>query len=130
MPPGIENDDYDSEEDILFLEEFFSNDPPSLPENESFHFDVPSSPRPPAKPSDDGIYFKPDTGFLIAKVADDIREIYVHVPNVLPNLPTLCPRLTLCFHFHPKMRTKIAPDYEASHSRGFFLRSLELQSLA
>ncbi|GKD16292.1 hypothetical protein Tco_1205450 [Tanacetum coccineum] len=44
MPPGIENDDYDSEGDILFLEELLSNDSPSLPENESFHFDVPSSP--------------------------------------------------------------------------------------
>ncbi|GKD71542.1 hypothetical protein Tco_1325632, partial [Tanacetum coccineum] len=44
--------------DILFLEEFLSNDSPSLPENESFHFDIPSSPRPPAKPPDDvGIRF-------------------------------------------------------------------------
>ncbi|GJT09426.1 hypothetical protein Tco_0856468 [Tanacetum coccineum] len=51
MPPGMENDDYDSEWDILFLEELLSNDSPSLPENESFHFDVPSSPRPPTKPS-------------------------------------------------------------------------------
>ncbi|GKD76573.1 hypothetical protein Tco_1339194, partial [Tanacetum coccineum] len=61
MPPSIENDDYDSEGDILFLEELFINDSPSLHENESFHFDVPSSPRPPAKPPDDGIYFEPDT---------------------------------------------------------------------
>ncbi|GJV42046.1 hypothetical protein Tco_1420486 [Tanacetum coccineum] len=41
MPSGIENDDYGSEGDILFLEELLSNDSP--PENESFHFDVPSS---------------------------------------------------------------------------------------
>ncbi|GJZ10530.1 hypothetical protein Tco_0545289 [Tanacetum coccineum] len=93
MPPGIENDDYDSEGDILFLEELLSNDSPSLHENESFHFDVPSSPRPPAKPPDDGIYFEPDTG-VFTKVVDDIsdnltRELYVHVPNVLPTLPTL-----------------------------------------
>ncbi|GJW30139.1 hypothetical protein Tco_0047014 [Tanacetum coccineum] len=40
MPSGIENDDYDSEGDILFLEELLSNDSLSLPENESFHFDV------------------------------------------------------------------------------------------
>nr|GEV46056.1 hypothetical protein [Tanacetum cinerariifolium] len=46
MPLGIENDDYDSEGDILFLEELLSNDFPSLLENESFHFDVPSSPHP------------------------------------------------------------------------------------
>ncbi|GKF10934.1 hypothetical protein Tco_0048860 [Tanacetum coccineum] len=93
MPPGIENDDYDSEGDILFLEELLSNDPLSLPENESFHFDVPSSPRPPAKPpDDDGIYFdiEPDTG-VFAKVVDDIsdnstRELYVHVHNVLTTL--------------------------------------------
>nr|GEW48682.1 hypothetical protein [Tanacetum cinerariifolium] len=72
IPPGIENDDYDSEGDNLFLEELLTND--SLPENESFHFDryyVPSSPRPPEKPpDDDGIYFdiEPDMGVLTAKV--------------------------------------------------------------
>nr|GFA93471.1 hypothetical protein [Tanacetum cinerariifolium] len=53
MPPGIENDDYDSEGDILFLKELLSNYSFSLPENESFNFDIPSSPRPPAKPPDD-----------------------------------------------------------------------------
>ncbi|GJZ11497.1 hypothetical protein Tco_0546256 [Tanacetum coccineum] len=93
MPSGIENDDYDLEGDIIFLEELLSNDSPSLHENESFHFDVPSSPHPPAKPSDDGIYFEPDTG-VFTKVVDDIsnnstRELYVHVPNVLPTLPSL-----------------------------------------
>ncbi|GKF12582.1 hypothetical protein Tco_0050508, partial [Tanacetum coccineum] len=59
MPPGIENDDYDSEGDILFLEELVSNDSPSLPKNESFHFDIPSSFRPPAKPPDDGFTLSP-----------------------------------------------------------------------
>nr|GEX12463.1 hypothetical protein [Tanacetum cinerariifolium] len=38
MPPGIENDDYNSEGDIFILEELLSNDSLSLPENESFHF--------------------------------------------------------------------------------------------
>ncbi|GKE46250.1 hypothetical protein Tco_1477508, partial [Tanacetum coccineum] len=74
MPPGIENDDYDSEGDIHFLEELLSNDPLSLPENESFHFDryyVPSSPRPLEEPPDDD----------------------VHVPNVFPPLPTLSPNV-------------------------------------
>ncbi|GJR60076.1 hypothetical protein Tco_1502238 [Tanacetum coccineum] len=96
MPPSIENDDYDSEGDIIFLEELLSNHSPSLPKNESFHFDVPSSPRPPAKPpDDDDVYFdiEPDTEDF-TKVMDDIsdnltRELYVHVPNVLPTLPTL-----------------------------------------
>nr|GEY04321.1 hypothetical protein [Tanacetum cinerariifolium] len=63
MPPGIENDDYDSEGDILFLKEFLRNDSLLLSKNKSFHFDVPSSLCPPAKPpNDDRIYFKPDTG--------------------------------------------------------------------
>ncbi|GJY77343.1 ribonuclease H-like domain-containing protein [Tanacetum coccineum] len=51
IPPGIENEDYDSQGDILYLEELLSNDSLSLPETESFHFDhydIPSSPRPPA----------------------------------------------------------------------------------
>ncbi|GKD81948.1 hypothetical protein Tco_1348787 [Tanacetum coccineum] len=74
IPLGIENDYYDSEGDILFLEELLTNDSLSLPENESFHFDryyVPSSPRPPEKPpDDDGIYFdiELDMGVLTAKV--------------------------------------------------------------
>nr|GEX49797.1 hypothetical protein [Tanacetum cinerariifolium] len=52
MPSGIEEDDYDSERDTLILEELFSNDSLSLAENESFHFDIPLSSRPPAKPPD------------------------------------------------------------------------------
>ncbi|GJU44685.1 hypothetical protein Tco_1201951 [Tanacetum coccineum] len=111
MPPGIENDDYDSEGDILFLEELLSNDSPSLHENESFHFDVPSSPRPPAKPPDDGIYFEPDTG-VFTKVVDDIsdnstRELYVHVPKVLTTLPTLSPMFDTLLPFSSKNDDKV-----------------------
>ncbi|GJR00392.1 hypothetical protein Tco_0523376 [Tanacetum coccineum] len=126
MPPGIKNDDYDSEGDILFLENAEQLISPSLHENESFYFDVPSSPRPPAKPPDDGIYFEPDTG-VFTKVVDDIsdnstRELYVHVPNGT--------FLSWMFHFSISIlldQLKIAPDYEASRARGFVLRSLELQ---
>nr|GFB66866.1 hypothetical protein [Tanacetum cinerariifolium] len=74
MPSGIENDDYDTKRDILFLEELLSNDSLSLPENESFYFGIPSSPRPPAKPlDDDGIYFddEPVMGILTVKVMGD-----------------------------------------------------------
>nr|GEW02019.1 hypothetical protein [Tanacetum cinerariifolium] len=52
MPSGIEEDDYDSERDIPILEELLDNYSLSLPENESFHFDIPSSSRPPAKPQE------------------------------------------------------------------------------
>ncbi|GKE91271.1 hypothetical protein Tco_1572366, partial [Tanacetum coccineum] len=105
MPLGIENDDYDSEGDILFLEELLSNDSPSLPENESFHFDVPSSPRPPAKPPDDD-EIEPDTG-VFTKVVDAIsdnstRELYVHVPNVLTTLLTISPMFDTLLPFSSK----------------------------
>nr|GEU80979.1 hypothetical protein [Tanacetum cinerariifolium] len=53
MPPGIESDDYDSEGDIHFLEELFSNDSIPISENESSNFDHhddPSFPRPPPEP--------------------------------------------------------------------------------
>nr|GEX51437.1 hypothetical protein [Tanacetum cinerariifolium] len=53
MPSGIEEDDYDSERDMIIFEELLSNDSLLLPENESFHFDIPSFPRPPTKPPDD-----------------------------------------------------------------------------
>nr|GEY29803.1 hypothetical protein [Tanacetum cinerariifolium] len=88
MPSGIENDDYDSEGDILFLEELLSNDSFSLPENESFHFDVPSSLHPPAKPLDND-EIEPDTGILTVKVVGDIFEHYVLMPRLLPTQPTL-----------------------------------------
>ncbi|GKE24129.1 hypothetical protein Tco_1435641 [Tanacetum coccineum] len=115
MPPGIENNDYDSEGDILFLEELLSNYSPSLHGNELFHFDVPSSPRPPVKPPDDGIYFEPDTG-VFTKVVDDIfdnstRELYVHVPNVLTTPPTPSSHLLSYRCFNP---SKIIFDFSES----------------
>ncbi|GJZ41087.1 hypothetical protein Tco_0587973 [Tanacetum coccineum] len=110
IPPGIENDDYDSEGDIIFLEELLSND--SLPETESFHFDhydVPSSPRPPAKPPDDGIFFdfEPDTGVLAAKVVEDISEHYVLMPKLLPTQPTLCPDIDTLLPFSSENEDKV-----------------------
>ncbi|GJY25906.1 hypothetical protein Tco_0400632 [Tanacetum coccineum] len=94
MPPGIENDDYDSEGDIHFLEELLSNDPLPLPKNESSNFDHhddPSFPRPPLEPPDVEVFFdfKPDTGVLTTKVVKGISEHYVLMPNILPTLPTL-----------------------------------------
>ncbi|GJZ85337.1 hypothetical protein Tco_0650676 [Tanacetum coccineum] len=94
IPLGIENDKYDSEGDVLFLEELLNDYSISLPEYESFHVDfynVPSSPRPPKKPPDDDVYFdiEPDMGVSTTKVVDDIsdnstRELYVHVPPFHP----------------------------------------------
>ncbi|GKB56818.1 hypothetical protein Tco_0913004 [Tanacetum coccineum] len=86
MPPGIKDDDYDSEGDIRFLEELLSNDPFPLPENESSnldHFNDPSPPRPPPEPLDVEIFFdfKPDTGVVTTKVVGDISEHDVLMPK-------------------------------------------------
>ncbi|GJR55847.1 hypothetical protein Tco_1406368 [Tanacetum coccineum] len=114
IPPGIENDDYDSEGDVLFLEELLNDDSIFLPEYESFHFDFPSSPRPPEKPPDDDVYFdiEPDTGVLTTKVVDDIsdnstRELYVHVPNVLATHLTLYPVFDTLLPFSSKTEDKL-----------------------
>ncbi|GKE87070.1 hypothetical protein Tco_1564545, partial [Tanacetum coccineum] len=78
--------------------------------NESFHFDVLSSPRPPAKPPDDD-EIKPDARVL-TKAVDDIsdnltRELIVHVPNVLPNLPTLSLMFDTLLPFSSKNEDKV-----------------------
>nr|GEU56522.1 Gag-Pol polyprotein [Tanacetum cinerariifolium] len=69
MPPSIEDDDYDSERDIRIIEELLSNDSLSLSKNESFHLNIPSSPRPHAKPPDDD-EIKPNSKILTVKVVD------------------------------------------------------------
>nr|GEZ93580.1 hypothetical protein [Tanacetum cinerariifolium] len=65
MPLGIEKDDYDSERDIIILEELLDNYSLSLPVNESFHFDIPLFFRPLAKPPDG------NTGILNIKMMGD-----------------------------------------------------------
>nr|GFA15163.1 hypothetical protein GQ55_9G274100 [Tanacetum cinerariifolium] len=68
MPPSIEDDDDDSERDILILEELLDKYSLSLPENESFYFDTPSFSRPPAKPPDG------NTRILNIKMMGDISD--------------------------------------------------------
>nr|GEV17206.1 hypothetical protein [Tanacetum cinerariifolium] len=65
MPPGIEEDDYDSEKDILIHEELLDNYSLSLLVIESYHFDIPSFSRPPAKPPNG------NTGILNIKMMGD-----------------------------------------------------------
>ncbi|GJU31315.1 hypothetical protein Tco_1174904 [Tanacetum coccineum] len=112
MPPGIEDDDYDSEGDIRFLEELLNNDSPPLPENESSildHFNDPSPPRPPSEPSDVEICFdfKPDKGVVTNKVVGDISKHDVLMPNLLPTQPTLCPVFDLLLLFSSENDDKV-----------------------
>nr|GEX01532.1 hypothetical protein [Tanacetum cinerariifolium] len=80
MLPGIEDDDYDSERDILILKDLLSNDTISLPEIESFHFDIPSFSRPPAKPLDG------NTEILNVKMMGDISDQKVSMPKLMITL--------------------------------------------
>ncbi|GJZ72146.1 hypothetical protein Tco_0635997 [Tanacetum coccineum] len=112
MPSGIENDDYDSEGDIYFLEELLSNDPLPLLENESSNFDHhddPSFPHPPPEPPDVEIFFdfEPDTGVLIAKVVKDISEHYVLMSKLLPTQPTLSPDIDTLLPFSSENDDKV-----------------------
>nr|GEX85355.1 hypothetical protein [Tanacetum cinerariifolium] len=68
MPPGIEDDDYDSERDILILKDLLSKNTLSFAEKESFHFDISSFSHPPAKPPDG------DTGILNIKMMGDMSD--------------------------------------------------------
>nr|GEY17370.1 hypothetical protein [Tanacetum cinerariifolium] len=77
MPLGIEDDDYDSERVILILKDLLNNDTLSLPEIESFHFDIPSFSRPPAKPPDG------NAGIFNVKMMGDISEQKVLMPKLM-----------------------------------------------
>nr|GEV12561.1 hypothetical protein [Tanacetum cinerariifolium] len=112
MPPGIENDDYDSEGDIHFVEELLSDDPLPIPENKSSnfdHYDDPSFPRPPPEPPDVEVffYFEPDTDVWTAKMMEDISEHYVLMPNILPTQPTFCPNIDTLLLFSSKNEDKV-----------------------
>ncbi|GKB61291.1 hypothetical protein Tco_0917477 [Tanacetum coccineum] len=112
MPPGIEDDDYDSEGDIRFLEELLNNDSLPLPENESSnldHFNDPSPSRPPPEPPDVEICFDfmPDAGVVTNKVVGDISEHNVLMPNLLPTQPTLCPVFDLLLPFSSENEDKV-----------------------
>nr|GEZ55067.1 hypothetical protein [Tanacetum cinerariifolium] len=77
MPPGFEEDDDDSKRDILILEELLDNYSLSLPVIESYHFDIPSFSRPPAKPPDG------NTGILNIRMMGDISEQKAPMPRLM-----------------------------------------------
>nr|GFA92157.1 hypothetical protein [Tanacetum cinerariifolium] len=76
MPQSIEEDDDDSERDILILEELLDNYSLSLPVNESFHFDILLFSRPLVKPPDG------NTGILNIKMMGGISEQKVPIPTI------------------------------------------------
>nr|GFA60948.1 hypothetical protein [Tanacetum cinerariifolium] len=85
IPPGINETDCHPEKetrftkrllDILILEELLDNYSLSLPDNESYHFDIPSPYRPPAKPPDG------KTGTLNIKMMGDVSDQKVPIPEL------------------------------------------------
>nr|GFC48037.1 hypothetical protein [Tanacetum cinerariifolium] len=76
LPPGIEEDDDDSERDIPILEKLLDNCPLSLPTNESYYFDIPLPYRPHVKPPDG------NTGTLNIKMMGDVSDQKVLIPNL------------------------------------------------
>nr|GFA52175.1 hypothetical protein [Tanacetum cinerariifolium] len=76
MLSGIEDDDDDSERDIPILKELLDNYSLSLPNTKSYHFDIPSPYRPPAKPPDG------NTRTLNIKMLGDVSDQKVPIPNL------------------------------------------------
>nr|GEX28432.1 hypothetical protein [Tanacetum cinerariifolium] len=77
MPPGIKDDEYDSERDILILKDLPRNDTLSFPAIESFHFDILSFSRPPAKPPDG------NTRILNVRMMGDISDQKVPMSKLM-----------------------------------------------
>nr|GFC61126.1 hypothetical protein [Tanacetum cinerariifolium] len=67
IPPGIDEANCGPEEDIHLVERLF----------ESYHFDIPSPYRPPAKPPDG------NTGTLNIKMMGDVSDQKVPIPNLM-----------------------------------------------
>ncbi|GKA42540.1 hypothetical protein Tco_0735200 [Tanacetum coccineum] len=107
MPPDIENDDYDSKGDILFLKELLSNDSPSLPENDSSNLDHFNDPlslvllqnhrmlRSENKIFDPGIFIEVQSERLLSR--EEFSISFIRDP--------LSPVFTL-LRFHPKTKKK------------------------
>nr|GEV71693.1 hypothetical protein [Tanacetum cinerariifolium] len=79
IPSRINETDCDREEEIHLIKRLL-NDSLSLAENESFHFDIPSSSRPPTKPPDS------NSGILNVKVMGDISEHNVPMSRLMLTL--------------------------------------------
>nr|GEZ43377.1 hypothetical protein [Tanacetum cinerariifolium] len=76
MPPGIEDDDYESGRDIPILVELLDNYSLSLHTNESDYYDIPLPYRPPAKPPDG------NTGALNIKMMGVVSDQKVPIPGL------------------------------------------------
>nr|GEW91304.1 hypothetical protein [Tanacetum cinerariifolium] len=105
MPLGIEDDEYDSERDILILKDLPSNDTLSFLAIESFHFDIPSFSHPPAKPP------VGNTGILNVKMMGDISEQKVPIPRPMITLSSNQEKSPVNCNQPPGFVSKQYPDH-------------------
>ncbi|GJT91233.1 hypothetical protein Tco_1080078 [Tanacetum coccineum] len=103
MPPSIENDDYDSEGDILFLEEFACND---------LMDDISDN-------STRELYVR------VPNVLPTLSTLSPMFDTLLPFHPKMRTKF-ISYLIGALKLSRSAPDFEASHARCFVLRSLEL----
>ncbi|GKE62705.1 hypothetical protein Tco_1513072 [Tanacetum coccineum] len=123
IPPGINETDFDPEEEIRLIEKLLydNSSPRPLEEFNSKNSDIEFfSPSPIHFEGSDSlmeeidIFLAPDDSIppVFTKVVDDISdnstiELYVHVPKVLPTLPTLSPMFDTLLPFSSKNEDKI-----------------------
>nr|GEW37341.1 putative ribonuclease H-like domain-containing protein [Tanacetum cinerariifolium] len=97
MPSGIEDDDYDSERDILIFKDLPSNNTLSFAEKESFHFDIPSFSRPPAKPPDEPMPSFNSILRAFASLGNDLGSLKFYVTEVKKSSSTSTASQNLAF---------------------------------
>ncbi|GJV68818.1 hypothetical protein Tco_1484327 [Tanacetum coccineum] len=126
IPPGIENDDYDSEGDIRFLKELLSNDPLPLPEIESSDdFDSEDDDNSTSLPEFESFHVDyPDSGDSTIDVVEDIP---VDVPNILATPIPPCIWISTSFLLmisDPDHVFLLLPEIETRFTiRGYALKS-------
>ncbi|GKA02746.1 hypothetical protein Tco_0675527 [Tanacetum coccineum] len=94
IPPGIARVDSDPKGDIRLVEKFTTTHfDISLPKYDSFHFDL----------SDTSLHLADKSDSVFEKIYDELAHIIlppeVHIPNVLPTLPTLYLDLDFTFSY-------------------------------
>nr|GEX39949.1 hypothetical protein [Tanacetum cinerariifolium] len=115
-PSHISVKDSDSFMDILILEELLSNNSLSLPENELFHFDIPSSSRPLAKPPDG------NSRILNVKVMGDISKHKTHAKGFVlqSSLPQLHQGIILSIRESSRRTKNDSVKLEVKAKQGLF----------
>nr|GEV57146.1 integrase, catalytic region, zinc finger, CCHC-type, peptidase aspartic, catalytic [Tanacetum cinerariifolium] len=108
IPSGIEEADFDLEEEIRF--NCLAMIPFPFPKTSHLILIImiiPSFPRPSPEPPDVEVFFKPDSGVLTTKVVKGISEHYVLMPNIFPTIDPLYPMFDILLPFSSENEDKV-----------------------